>query len=253
MYIKEFVTIHNVRPKGVLHVGAHEAEEFVEYEKNGFAEKNPVIWVEAQPELSAKLRGKLDPKKNKIYSAVAWDESGIELEFNVTNKTASSSLFNLKEHKIVYPEIEVVRTEKVITSRLDQVLNSEDIFDFLVLDIQGAESQAITGLGERLKEINWIFTEVSKRELYEGCTTIYDLENQLSRVGFKRVFTAWDRKAGWGDALFVRPEVYKLSNRQRIRKQHRLIARFIRARIPEFLFPLLVRSKSIIKKSSGVK
>lgn len=253
MYIKEFVRIHNVRPKGVLHVGAHEAEEFKEYEKNGFADSNPIIWVEAQPELCANLRSRLDPTKNKIYSAVAWSESGVELEFNVTNKTASSSLFNLKEHKIFYPEIEVIRTEKVITSRLDQVLSSKDVFDFLVLDIQGAESQAITGLGERIREVNWIFSEVSKRELYEGCTTIHDLEKQLSAIGFKRVFIEWDKEAGWGDALFARPEVYKLSSIQKLNKQYRLVARFIRARIPEFLFPLLVRCKSMIKKSNEVK
>ena len=253
MYIREFVTIHNVHPKGVLHVGAHEAEEFEEYASNGFADRNPIIWVEAQVDLCAKLRNRLDPTKNKIYSAVAWSKSGVELEFNVTNKSASSSLFDLKEHKIFYPHIEVIRTEKVITSRLDEILKDEDKFDFLVLDIQGAEAEAISGLGDRIKEVNWIFTEVSKRELYKGSTSIYDLEHQLNHLGFKKVFIAWDKKAGWGDALFARPEKYQLSRNQKMRKVFRAVTRSIRRWIPESFFPVLVRIKSTLKEPRVVK
>jgi FkbM family methyltransferase len=213
------VSIHNLHPKGVLHVGAHEAEEFDEYARNGFADTYPIIWVEAQKDLCARLRNRLDPKRNKIYSAVAWSKSGIELEFNVTNKTASSSIFDLKEHKIYYPDIEVIRTEKVVTSRLDEILKDEDQFDFLVLDIQGAEFEAIFGLGDRIKDVNWILTEVSKRELYTGSKSIYDIEQQLNILGFKKVFVAWDKKAGWGDSLFARPEKYNLSMNQKFSKK----------------------------------
>lgn len=253
MYIKEFVTIHNLRPKGVLHVGAHEAEEFKEYERNGFADSNPIIWVEAQSELCAKLRSRLDPTKNKIYRAVAWNKSDQELTFHITSKSASSSLFELGEHKEMYPDIDVEMSTTVRTSRLDEVLDAQDVFDFVVLDIQGAELQALQGLGERIAQVKWIFTEISRKELYKGATQFHDLEKFLEGNGYKRVFTAWDRKAGWGDALYVRKEIYRTSLAQDALIRLSLIKRYIRTFIPQSLFPYLVKLKRAINWTRRVK
>ena len=47
----------NIAPTGVLHVGAHLAEEALDYETFGWT---PVIWVEAQPNLVQALNSKLD-------------------------------------------------------------------------------------------------------------------------------------------------------------------------------------------------
>ena len=66
LYIREFVRLHNLNPIGVLHVGAHQAEESDEYLQNGFADANPIIWIEAQNELVEVLRSKLDPTRNKV-------------------------------------------------------------------------------------------------------------------------------------------------------------------------------------------
>ena len=246
MYIKEFAALHGLKPIGVLHIGAHEGEEAEEYVSNGFASSNPIIWVEAQENLVSQLKETLDPNFHKIYKAVAWDESDIELEFHVTSKSASSSVFNLEQHLEVYPEIKVDKIMKVKTSRLEEILDVADRFDFVVVDIQGAELQAIKGLGELITHVNWIFTEVSKKELYKGATKFNELEEHLTQIGYKRVFTAWDRKAGWGDALYARNEVYSPSLRQKIKIIESKIKRFSRSLVPQMLFPILVWIKRFI-------
>ena len=248
MYIKEFVKLHGLNPLGVLHVGAHKAEEADDYVANGFASKNPIIWVEAQEELVNELRKKLNPRLHLIYQAVAWNISGEELEFRVTSKSASSSLFDLNEHKKMYPDITIERTVKVKTSRLDEVLAPQAEIDFIVLDIQGAELQAIAGLGEFVERVKWIYTEVSKKELYKGATQFKDLEAYLNEKGFRRVFTAWDRKAGWGDALYVRKGLYQTTLRQDILISSSQVRRFFRNLVPQAIFPFLVWVKGFYFK-----
>ncbi len=247
MYIREFVRLHNLNPLGVLHIGAHEAEESGEYLASGFADRNPIIWVEAQPNLAEKLKSTLDMKVHRVYCAVAWDITGVKKVFNLTPKSASSSLFDLEMHREFYPEIDVVKKIEVTTIRLDSILTDDDVFDFVVLDIQGAESQAITGLGQRINSVNWIYTEVSKKELYKGATVFRDMENQMKFLGFSRVFTAWDRRAGWGDALYARTSVYKVSTKQRVMIIVSRTLRFLRSELPQWAFPTLVKMKKILK------
>jgi FkbM family methyltransferase len=249
LYIREFVRLHNLNPIGVLHVGAHEAEEVDEYIANGFAKSAPIIWVEAQAGLADILINRLDSTENKVYCAVAWDVDGETKTFNITSKSASSSLFDLDEHKEQYPEIDIVQKIEVTTSRLDSILSTSDTFDFVILDIQGAESQAIEGLGKRIDSVNWIFTEVSKRELYAGATLYKELDSQLSKLGFRRVFTAWDRRAGWGDALYARSSTYKVSLRQFMLIQLSRLLRFGRSYIPNAAFPALVKIKRLMMGS----
>lgn len=229
-------------------MGAHEAEEHDEYVNSGLARVNPIIWVEAQRELAERLKNRLDPQSNKVYCGVAWDKDDEKLEFNITSKTASSSVYQLGDHKKMYPDIEVVEKLEVRTSRLDSLLKKDDIFDFVVLDIQGAEGKALVGLGHRIKSVNWIFTEVSKRELYTGAMQFRELDSFLTDLGFKRVFTAWDRRAGWGDALYARDSIYVVSSIQRVRIYLSKVRRAIRSCIPNSIFPFLVSCKKILKK-----
>lgn len=230
-----------------MHVGAHEAEELAEYLEFGFGKKSPIIWVEAQPRLADKLRQRLNPNQNKIYEGVAWHQNGEKLTFNITSKSASSSLYDLGEHKNIYPDIKIVEKIEVTTSRLDSILSKDDSFELVVLDIQGAESKAITGLGDLINQVNWIYTEVSRKELYKGSTLFNELNSQLDELGFKRVFTAWDRKAGWGDALYARASIYKVSPIQKIQIEIRRFGRYLRSYIPNSAFPALVKLKRLMR------
>ena len=190
-----------VSPSGVLHVGAHHAEEFEDYRKARFG---PTIWIEGQTDLLPLIREVILGSKDTVIEAVAWSETGKELTFQVTSETQSSSLYGLADHLVEYPQIQTTEERKVTTVRLDEVLPAKAPFDFVTLDIQGAELEALTGMGDLIRQVRWIFTEVNRREMYAGIPLVAELDEFLSQQGFRRVVTLWN-PAGWGDALYVRP------------------------------------------------
>jgi hypothetical protein len=57
--------------------------------------------------------------------------------------------------------------------------------DLLCMDIQGAEPLAIEGLGERVKDVTYIITEVADALFYDGEIPFTDFNNQLSELGFE--------------------------------------------------------------------
>lgn len=192
--------LFGVKPQGVLHVGAHLAEEFLDYREAGFG---PTIWVEAQAELLAPIREVIAGSDDTVIEAVAWSETGKNLTFQVTSETQSSSLFGLAEHLVEYPQIQATEERQVSTVRLDEVLPPESTFDFVTLDIQGSELEALKGMGNLVSRVRWIFTEVNRREMYAGIPLVGEIDDFLSRRGFRRVVTLW-YPAGWGDALYAR-------------------------------------------------
>jgi len=196
--------IWNVTPRGVLHVGAHKAEESSDYERLKWGH---VIWVEAQPDLANELRRKLDPEKNQVINAAIWGKSGLVFNFKVSSNTESSSLLEFGTHKDDYPDISVTGTYQVTTSTLEDVLEKSSSFDFLNLDIQGAELEALQGLGSHFEKIRWIYTEVNKGEVYKNCAQVSEIDAFLKTKGFKRIATRWVRNQGWGDALYVQKDV----------------------------------------------
>lgn len=188
-----------VDPRGSLHVGAHSGEELGEYSKYGF---DPVIWVEAQPDLASNLAKKVQPP-SIVLQAVAWNRDGVELQFKRTNNGQSSSVFEFGTHSSFFPEVVVETSEMMVSARLDSVLPSDLRPNFLNLDIQGAEYEALEGLGELLHSFDYVYSEVNSAQVYFGIKQIEDIDKYLASFGFIRVATFWTG-AGWGDALYLR-------------------------------------------------
>ena len=193
-----------VSPKGLLHVGAHKAEELHSYSKAGWLKETGVIWVEAQPVLAEQLKNSLDLRNSRVINAVVWDKDGVALTLKITSNSQSTSLLDLGTHAKTYPSIFVEKELQVTTQRLDSLLKTDDKFDFVNLDIQGTELQALIGLGSRIDDVHWIYTECNSVEVYKGCTLVKDLDEFLYPLGFRRTATKWVRGAGWGDCLYVR-------------------------------------------------
>ncbi len=190
-----------IAPSGVLHVGAHLAEEALDYEKYNWT---PVIWIEAQPNLVQELNLRLDVKKHKVIEAAIWGEDGVPLKLHVASNSQSTSLLNFGTHADSYPGITFMSDIEVITKRLDSIIKPDEMPNFINLDIQGVELPAIKSLGKLLLSVDYIYAEVNKVEVYEGCTLVTELDEHLLVNGFKRVTTRWYLKEGWGDALYIR-------------------------------------------------
>lgn len=202
--VKELDKYWKIHPKGVLHVGAHLAEESSDYEAFRWGD---VVWVEAQSNLANTLRKSLDSTRNSVYEAVIWETDNEIKRFGVASNSQSSSLLQFSTHSESYPDIKMVEYYEVKTRRLDTLLAKAKIGNFLNLDIQGVELNAIKSLGSRLSEIDFIYTEVNRKEVYENCTKVTELDAFLNMSGFKRKATRWYRREGWGDALYVRNEI----------------------------------------------
>jgi FkbM family methyltransferase len=183
----------------VVHVGAHEAEERKLYLDLNLV---PRIWIEAQPKLAAALSIKLHPPDDQILQGAAWSEVGMTFDFNVSSNSQSSSVLEFGTHSQNYPDIEYVKTVKVHSIVLEDVLSDLKSVTLLNLDIQGAELQALRGAGRALEKVKAIYTEVNFEEVYKDCALIAELDAYLREFGFKRVLT-FQTKDGWGDALYL--------------------------------------------------
>jgi FkbM family methyltransferase len=193
--------LYRIKPKGVLHVGAHDGEEQEDYDKYSWG---PVTWVEAMPDKVAQLNHRLK-YPNVVIQACVWDSNNEEMILHEANNGQSTSLFEFGTHESNYPEIEVVKEIKVLTKRLDSLAIKFENFDFLNLDIQGAELQALKGLGDKLLSISYIYSEVNREAVYIGCAQVAEIDNYLSSRDFKRIDTIWT-KNGWGDAIWVKKD-----------------------------------------------
>jgi len=201
--VKTLVRCWSVKPNGVLHVGAHEAEESAKYRKYSWT---PVIWVEAQPEKVEYLKRTLDPSENSVIEAAVWNVPGIPLELKITSNSESTSLLEFGTHKVQHPSISVERIIPVFTQILDDVI-AAPYPELLELDIQGAELRALQGYTKGLLQTKWIYCEVNRELLYEGCALISEVDEYLHQHGFRRVATRWTIH-NWGDALYVKEENY---------------------------------------------
>jgi FkbM family methyltransferase len=208
-------------PKGIIHVGAHQAEEISVYDLLRI--KN-VVWIEANSELISSLQEKiyqpknlfqktfnLKPhKKHVLINSLISDEDNKEYEFKITNNAESSSILELDQHLKYHPEIHVVNSKYLTSKRLDTIVKEHSInmkkFNFLNLDIQGAELLALKGFSENLAHIKYIYTEVNNEELYKDCALIGDLDNYLSTYGFKRKETRLTEYK-WGDAFYIKQKI----------------------------------------------
>ncbi len=194
------VAKYKVQFKGILHVGAHECEEIVLYDK--YLPRNKVLWIDA-------LEEKVAFSKNKypdvlIEQAVVSDKVE-EVTFNVSNNGQSSSILEFGLHKTFHPQVHYVNSFKVTTKLLRDVICKYDIeYNFLNLDIQGAELKALKGMEEYLEKVDYIYSEVNEDYVYEGCALVTELDEFLGKYGFKRVETSWCSNYRWGDAFYVK-------------------------------------------------
>lgn len=198
---------YNLKPTGVFHVGASTGQEARDYYNAGV--KN-VIWIEAIPEIFTELQKHIYKYPEMIaLNVCVGNEDGKEVVFNVSSHGAqSSSILQLGTHKEAHPEVTYVSSFNAKMKRIDTLISEQHInleqFNFLNMDLQGAELMALQGMGSELHKIDFVYIEVNKAELYIGCPLIADIDAYLDRFDFVRVETEWAGNTNWGDSAYIK-------------------------------------------------
>jgi FkbM family methyltransferase len=242
--LQEILSRYNLKPKGVIHVGAHWAEEHDDYTKRGIER---FVYVEpcknAYDKIIEKIlsyyggliycmNGEKIPfdkeynfqprdedgwyvnehfyglriKETKIIRCACGSEEG-EMPMYVShqNQGQSNSLLEPDLHLQQHPEVVFDDAEMVKVVTLDSLPIEKDKYDMLVMDVQGFEGEVLKGATETLKHIDIIYTEVNRGQTYSGNMEIDEMDLFLAGHGFKRVETYWPSPSWtWGDACFVR-------------------------------------------------
>jgi len=198
--LHELIKKYNIQINGILHVGAHECEELNDYLRYIPIEK--ILWVEALPEkvnlCKQKYSGLLI--ENAIVSDVAE-----KVRFNISNNGQSSSLLEFGLHSHFHPHVHYIGYFESETKLLKDILPNYNIsYNFINLDIQGAELKALKGMEEYLNGVDYLYTEVNSDYVYKNCALVTDLDEYLLKFGLHRVETQWCEDFRWGDAFYIR-------------------------------------------------
>jgi predicted nucleic acid-binding Zn-ribbon protein len=155
-----------------------------------------------------------------VHSAIANQNNPVTL--NLTSIESSSSILPLTGYQEIYPNLKTTQEITVDCHSLDSLLDKLNLrpadFNFLYLDIQGAEFLALQGATELLKHIEAIYTTVSYEDLFEGSALIDQIDAFLSEHHFIQVTQANPYHPAWGEAFYIRKQVITSSNLDQVQE-----------------------------------
>jgi FkbM family methyltransferase len=190
-----------------IHAGANLCQERDEYQNAGFQQ---IIWIEALENIAFQAKDLLKNYNGQtVLQAVLWDTTGKEIPFHISSNNAeSSSIFDFKWHEAIHPHISKNNQVLLKSKTLDDVileffLGKIPEISLLVLDLQGAEFEALLGSASVLMRTSAIHVEVSTVELYLGQKKMNDIVALLDDSGFTLVSHDLSKGVSSGDALFI--------------------------------------------------
>ena len=120
-----------------------------------------------------------------------------------SNGLESSSILKPKLHLELYPDITFDNTEEVEIKKLDDYNYSN--YNFMNMDVQGYELEVLKGAVKTLNQIDYVYCEVNRGEVYENNAMIGEIDEYLGKYKFERVETHWPEEwFQWGDAVYIK-------------------------------------------------
>jgi FkbM family methyltransferase len=188
--------------KQLLHIGGHYGEEFEDYRSNGVENQT---WVEPALESFLEMRKRIGMRGcTRLFHCALGSFNGFEMmHVERDNSGQSSSILAPKLHATQYPTVRFLGERELVTvMRADDLFHGE-AFDFIAIDVQGYELEALHGAYETLDHVQAISAEINREELYEGCGLVGQVDAFLADRGFDRVETEWCGGT-WGEGIYVR-------------------------------------------------
>lgn len=201
---KEFKK-YNIFPRGFVQVGAHIGQE-VKIFKN-LNNKANIYLFEPQEELFQKLKLKYENDKYvALYNYALGDSKQTQTMYkDINNDSQSSSILKPKDHLKYhsYIEFEKDNKETIYVETLDSF--NIDNANVLCIDVQGYELNVLKGSKNSLNNVEALVVEINRKELYEGCPHVNEIDKFLKDFNYIRIVTKWWKKTiPWGDALYIK-------------------------------------------------
>ena len=192
---------YNLDITGILHIGGHYGNVISEYKKYGI---NDIVLFEPLSDNFSVLSKNVDGIGGNInIHQVALGNDNKRVTMNVSdNEGQSSSILKPSVHLTAHPEVSFIGTEEVEMKKLDDY-NYKN-YNMMVIDVQGYELEVFKGGIKTLENINYIFCEVNRDEVYEGNAKIEEVDQFLYEQGFERVEVEWYYSQVFGDAFYIR-------------------------------------------------
>ncbi len=125
-------------------------------------------------------------KTLKTYNIALGDKKGSS-SIKRSSFLPSSSILEMGEtHKNAFPHTKAMTIEKIEIDTLDNILNSENLENGILvkIDVQGFEKKVLLGAQKTLLNIKLIIVELSFEELYIGSARFDEIYNMLKNLGF---------------------------------------------------------------------
>lgn len=197
----QLVSKYKVKADGCIHIGAHHAQEHPQYVAAGIKR---FVYIEPCAGAFNVLKNKFAAHHHiKLFNIACGDTEGQQVMYTGTqNEGQSNSLLKMDKHLKIHKGIYPVDTELVTVKRLDGLRLAHKGYQLLVMDCQGYEGRVLKGGMETLKQMNYVYSEVNKDEVYANCTLIDELDQLL--IEFERVETGGWVGNAWSDAFYIR-------------------------------------------------
>lgn len=189
----------------ILDLGCRDGSEAIQF---SYAFPNAkIISVEANPNQIETIKSNIKDYSNiQIFNFGASNEDG-ELDFNISStiNIGNSSFLKITGDYNDHEKMSFHTPIKVKTKRLDNFLKELQIpqVDILWMDIQGFEGKAIEGLGNYIKNVKILYSEVTYKEMYKDQILFDKFDYYMLKNGFYCIYRDYKHGDFWGDSIYL--------------------------------------------------
>lgn len=191
-------SVLKIQPSLIIHVGADKGQDRSQYLR---LRCESIIWCEADPLNVAFLESKFPA--DKVVDGIIWDMDGEQKDFYVFENSAQNSAIAPSQEL----NNSLSRVIVNITQKLDTVMSSIDISEstLLVIDVQGAEIEVLTGATNTLSQVKFVVIEIAlNSQGYLKTPTQESIYKSLKVFGFKPSIARISHDTSYKDQLFLK-------------------------------------------------
>ena len=191
-----------IRPKTIIHIGAHQGQDGKNYKK---LKSEEIIWGEADSNSIKILKQKFP--SDKIIPFIFWSVDGLELdffEFPGGEKNSAIAPIQLDS---------ALNISKRTTTTLDRLLDDNLLVApiMLVLDVQGAEMEVLLGGKKFMPKIKYLVVEIANKPQGYVVTPLKgEIIDYLKNYGLRPSIIRKSHDESYYDQLFVKSNMSRL-------------------------------------------